>query len=78
VRSCVGEATCRLYPHRSGAVEGFSRRYEIDTLVYVELHESMYEAIQREKRIKRWNRAWKIRLIEENNPQWNDLAEQAF
>ena len=68
----------RIQAHRSGAVEGFSKRYEIDTLVYVELHETMYDAIQREKRIKRWNRAWKIRLIEEKNPEWSDLGEQAF
>jgi putative endonuclease len=68
----------RIQAHRSGAVEGFTRRFEVDMLVYVELHESMYDAIQREKRIKRWNRAWKIRLIEKENPLWNDLAEQAF
>ena len=68
----------RIEAHRSGSVEGFTKRYEIDTLVYVELHESMYDAIQRETRIKRWNRAWKIRLIEKTNPLWNDLAAQAF
>ena len=47
-------------------------------LVYFELHTDMYEAIRREKRLKKWNRAWKIRLIEELNPEWNDLPAQAF
>jgi putative endonuclease len=47
-------------------------------LVYFEVHAGMYEAIQREKRLKKGNRAWKIRLIEEMNPEWKDLAEQAF
>jgi len=68
----------RIHAHRSGSVEGFTKRYEVGMLVYVELHDSMYEAIQREKRIKRWERAWKIRLIEKGNPLWNDLSEQAF
>jgi putative endonuclease len=47
------------------------------TLVYFEVHDEMYEAIQREKRLKKWNRAWKIRLIEEINPAWKDLSSQA-
>ncbi len=64
--------------HRSGAVEGFTKEYGLHTLVYVETHEEMYEAIQREKRLKKWNRAWKIRLIEEMNPEWKDLSAQAF
>jgi putative endonuclease len=74
----TSDLPARIEAHRSGSVDGFSKRHEINTLVYVELHESMYDAIQREKRIKRWNRAWKIRLIEGKNPQWSDLAEQAF
>jgi len=48
------------------------------TLVYFEVHDEMHEAIQREKRLKKWNRAWKIRLIEEMNPEWKDLTSQAF
>jgi putative endonuclease len=48
------------------------------TLVYFEVHDEMYDAIQREKRLKKWNRAWKIRLIEEINPEWKDLSSQAF
>ena len=50
----------------------------VHTLVYFEVHADMYEAIQREKRLKKWNRAWEIRLIEEMNPEWRDLSEQAF
>jgi putative endonuclease len=46
--------------------------------VYFELHAEMYEAIQREKRLKKWNRAWKIRLIEESNPDWTDLSNQIY
>jgi len=74
----TSDLSSRVQAHRTGSVEGFTKRHEIDTLVYVELHESMYDAIQREKRLKRWNRAWKIRLIEKENPMWSDLAEQAF
>jgi putative endonuclease len=58
-------------------VDGFTRKYGVKTLVYFELHEDMYEAIQREKRIKKWNRAWKIQLIEQGNPEWRDLSDQA-
>ena len=68
----------RVEAHRAGVVEGFTREYGVHVLVYFELHEDMYEAIQREKRLKKWNRAWKIRLIEEMNPGWKDLSAQAF
>jgi putative endonuclease len=68
----------RIEAHRSGVVDGFSQRYEVHTLVYFEVHADMYEAIQREKRLKKWNRAWKIRLIEEMNPEWKDLSAQTF
>jgi putative endonuclease len=68
----------RLEAHRSSVAEGFTSRYGVGRLVYVELHETMLEAIQREKRVKKWNRAWKIELIEKANPLWADLAEQAF
>jgi len=54
------------------------KEYGVHTLVYFELHADMYEAIQREKRLKKWNRAWKIRLIEEMNPDCKDLSAQAF
>jgi putative endonuclease len=67
----------RIEAHRSNAVGGFTKKYEVKTLVYFELHADMYEAIQREKRIKKWNRAWKIELIERENPEWKDLSDQA-
>jgi putative endonuclease len=66
----------RIEAHRSAAVGGFTSKYGVKTLVYFELHDEMYEAIQREKRIKKWNRAWKIELIEKQNPQWADLSAQ--
>ena len=66
----------RIEAHRSGMVDGFTEKYGVKTLVYFELHADMYEAIQREKRIKKWNRSWKIQLIEQANPDWNDLSDQ--
>ena len=68
----------RIEAHRNGAVDGFTKEYGVQTLVYFELHADMYEAMQREKRLKKWNRAWKIRLIEEMNPEWKDLCVQVF
>ena len=68
----------RIEAHRNGSVDGFTKRYGVHTLVYLEVHADMYEAVQREKRLKKWNRAWKIRLIEEMNPEWKDLSAQAF
>jgi putative endonuclease len=68
----------RVEAHRKGCVDGFTKQYGVHTLVYFEMHAGMYEAIQREKRLKKWNRAWKIRLIEEMNPEWKDLSGEAF
>jgi putative endonuclease len=68
----------RIDAHRTDSVDGFTKRYGVHMLVYFEAHEHMYEAIQGEKRLKKWNRAWKIRLIEEMNPEWKDLSAQAF
>ena len=68
----------RVETHRNGSLDGFTKQYGVHTLVYFEVHADMYEAIQREKRLKKWNRAWKIRLIEEINPEWKDLSAQAF
>jgi putative endonuclease len=70
--------SARIEAHRNDCVDGFSKQHGVHTLVYFEVHADMYEAIQREKRLKKWNRAWKIRLIEEMNPQWQDLSAQAF
>jgi putative endonuclease len=66
----------RIEAHRSGSVDGFTKKYGVRNLVYFELHADMYEAIQREKRIKKWNRAWKLELIEKDNPLWVDLSDQ--
>ena len=63
----------RIWEHRSGVVEGFTHRYRVHSLVYHEQHETMESAITREKQLKKWNRAWKLHLIEEGNPQWSDL-----
>lgn len=64
----------RIEQHRSGAVDGFTRNHRIHLLVWHELHDTMEAAILREKRIKKWNRAWKVRLIEAANPYWADLS----
>lgn len=63
----------RVYQHREGLVEGFTKRYGLKCLVWYEVHESMLVAIAREKTLKRWKRAWKIELIEAMNPDWRDL-----
>jgi putative endonuclease len=66
----------RIWQHREGIVRGFTRHYGIKRLVWFEPHDSMESAIRREKRIKRWSRAWKYDLIHETNPTWRDLAEE--
>ena len=63
----------RIYQHRTGQTGGFTARYGLTRLVYYEAHAEMAAAILREKRIKRWQRAWKIELIESANPDWRDL-----
>lgn len=66
----------RIWQHRNNFVDGFSQRYKVHRLVYFEFHTLMDEAICREKQIKKWRRAWKIRLLEKNNPEWLDLWDQ--
>ena len=63
----------RIWEHKEGLVQGFTKEYNVHKLVWYELHDSAESAITREKRMKKWNRKWKIRLIEEKNPYWNDL-----
>src|ERR1700739_4056929 len=65
----------RVYEHRTKAIKGFTARYNVDKLVYFEVHDTAYAAIQREKNIKHWPRAWKTRLIAQSNPSWRDLYE---
>ena len=66
----------RAWEHKNDLVEGFTKRYRIHWLVYYELCEDMMSAIQREKQMKQWNRAWKLELIERHNPDWTDLWEE--
>ncbi len=66
----------RIEQHRRGSVDGFTRRYSVHRLVYVERYDDILDAIAREKQLKKWNRAWKIRLIGGNNPSWRDLSDE--
>ena len=63
----------RIWQHKEGLADGFTKKYGIGILVWYEQHHSADSAITREKQIKKWNREWKIRLIEAMNPYWNDL-----
>jgi putative endonuclease len=67
------DLVARVFQHKQGGAPGFTRRYNIKQLVYFEIHDRAETAIQREKRLKKWNRAWKVRLIEQTNPNWRDL-----
>ena len=66
----------RLWQHRNKQTDGFSQKYNVTRLVYFELHQEIGQAILREKQLKKWNRKWKLRLIEKHNPEWIDLWEQ--
>jgi len=68
----------RIWEHKQGLVEGFTKRYGVKDLVYYEVHESSESAITREKQIKKWDRAWKIQLIEKGNPNWDELYEKVL
>jgi putative endonuclease len=63
----------RVYEHKNNLVEGFTKRYNVHDLVYYETYNYVYDAIAREKNIKKWKRQWKIELIEKSNPKWEDL-----
>ena len=63
----------RIWEHKNNVVDGFTKRYGIHNLVWYEMHESMQSAIEREKKLKDWKRAWKLDLIEKENPDWQDL-----
>ena len=65
----------RAWEHREGLVEGFTKRYGLKRLVYAERHDNMLAARQRERNMKHYSRAWKVRLILETNPEWDDLYE---
>ncbi len=68
----------RVYEHKNDLIDGFTKRYGVHHLVWFEMFENVSAAIQREKRIKKWNRTWKLQLIERDNPEWNDLVEKTL
>ena len=63
----------RIWEHKNHLVDGFTKKYEVNALVYYEMHESIKAAILREKQIKKWRRQWKVNLIEKDNIMWKDL-----
>jgi putative endonuclease len=65
----------RVYEHKTKAVPGFTKRYNVDRLIWFEIYDDALTAIAREKELKKWRRDWKVRLIEESNPNWVDLYE---
>jgi putative endonuclease len=66
----------RVEQHRTNAVRGFTNTYGVKTLVWFEVHETRESAFQRERQLKKWNRIWKLELIERGNPTWRDLADE--
>jgi putative endonuclease len=66
----------RTWQHKNEVIESFTKKYDIKMLVYCEIHDTAEAAIMREKRLKKWNRTWKMRLIETMNPEWKDLYEE--
>lgn len=70
----TSDLVARIWEHKSKAVPGFTAMYGVDRLVWYEAHEDWEAAFRREKQIKEWKRAWKIELIEKQNPQWVDLS----
>jgi len=65
----------RIYEHKQNIIDGFTKQYNIHSLVYYEITNSIEEAIKREKQLKKWERNWKLSLIEKNNPEWKDLYD---
>lgn len=66
----------RVYEHKLGLVEGFTKKYNVNRLVYYEVHPSLVDAVNREKQLKNWHRKWKINLIESKNKDWKDLYSE--
>ena len=66
----------RIWEHKNNLVDGFTKKYEVHQLVWYEATNTSLTAITREKQLKKWNRAWKVRLIEEKNPEWKDLYDE--
>jgi putative endonuclease len=72
----TAEPARRVWKHRAGVVDGFTKRYDLKRLVYVEQYDDILAAKQRELNMKHWPRAWKIRLIHRENPEWDDLVDR--
>lgn len=71
----TSDLTKRVWEHKNDLADGFTKKYGVHSLVYFEQYSDMASAITREKQLKKWHRAWKVRLIEKENPEWNDLYE---
>lgn len=72
----TGNVVKRVYEHKNDLIDGFTKQYGVHMLVYVEMCETMEAAITRETQLKKWNRAWKLELIEKDNPDWKDLYDE--
>jgi putative endonuclease len=70
------DLVARVWQHQAGLVPGFTKTYGVKTLDWYEVHETREAAILRERQLKKWNRRWKLELIERQNPAWNDLGEE--
>ena len=68
----------RVFEHKNGVLEGFTKKYGLNTLIYFEVHQNVNDAILREKQLKKWKRQWKIDLVEKENPDWNDIAQDWY
>ncbi len=68
----------RVYEHKNNIIKGFTKKYRVHMLVYFEETNDINDALEYEKRLKKWNRDWKIKLIEKDNPEWNDLSENWY
>jgi putative endonuclease len=74
----TGDLIRRFYEHKNDLIDGFTKKYHVHQLIYFEKHDRIEQAIEREKQIKKWNRQWKINLIEKENPTWKDLYGGLF
>jgi putative endonuclease len=66
----------RVFEHKNNLIKGFTEKYFVHKIVYLEEFDDVHQAIQREKCLKKWNRVWKVRLIEKQNPDWKDLSNE--
>ncbi len=68
----------RVFEHKTGVIKGFTQKYGVAMLIYFEEFQQVEQAIERENNLKKWKRAWKLKLIEKENPNWNDLAKDWY